>query len=133
MKETAYPTVDRSTRLECGPVQPAQAIGGKFMGLLKKLMRAAVLFPRRSLEWVKSFTLITSCTVLFLSAMQMIAMLSFLDVKSVCLSTSGIIHKLQGVSTRVCLNVTLSLQYIDYSPTAIFILPCLTCCLMSYS
>ena len=85
-----------SLHVECGPVQPAQALGGKFMGLLKKLMRFVVLFPRRSVEWFKSFTLVTFCTVLFLIAMQLIALLSFLDVKSVCLSTSGVTSKMQG-------------------------------------
>lgn len=85
-----------SLQLECGPVQPAQALGGKFMGLLKKLMRFVVLIPQRILEWCQSFTLVTFCTVIFLIAMQMIAMLSFLDVKSVCLSTRGVTEKMQG-------------------------------------
>lgn len=86
-----------SLRLECGPVQPAQALGGKFVDLAKKLIRFIILLPKKTLEWGQSFTLVTFCTVLFLIAMQMIASLSFLDVKSVCLSTVGITKSMQGV------------------------------------
>lgn len=86
-----------SLHLECGPVKPAQALGGKFIGLVKKLMRYIVLLPRRTVEWGKSFTLVTFCTVMFLIAMQMIASLSFLDVKSVCLSTTGVTKNMQGM------------------------------------
>ena len=87
--------------LDCGPVQPATAVGTKLISLLKSLIRFTVTVPARCMEWANSFTLVTFSTVLFLLATHTMASLSFFDVRTVCLSTAGVTQHVQGIKRDV--------------------------------
>lgn len=89
-----------SAYVDCGPVQPATAVGGKFLGLLKSCIRFVVTLPARCLEWAQSFTLVTFSTMLFLVAAYTMTALSFFGARSVCLSTSAVWWHFQSKSVR---------------------------------
>jgi len=85
-----------SAYVDCGPVQPATAVGGKLLALTKSCVRFTVTLPAKCLEWAQSFTLVTFSTALFLVATYTMASLSFFDTTSVCLSTTGVWRHYQG-------------------------------------
>ena len=94
-------TLASSTYVDCGPVQPATAVGGKFLGLMKSCVRFAATLPVRCLEWAQSFTLVTFSTILFLVAAYTMTSLSFFGTRSVCLSTTGVWWHFQSKSVRL--------------------------------
>lgn len=93
--------------IDCGPVGPTAALGGRLLALLKSWTRFAAAVPARCVEWLGSFTLVTLATLLYLVTCHTMASLSFIDPGVACLSTARVVTDLQGVRLIHRLHVTL--------------------------
>ena len=82
--------------VDCGPVGPAAALGGRLLALLKSWARFAAAAPARLFDWFGSFTLVTLATLLYLVTCHTMASLSFIDPGVACLSTARVLYDLQG-------------------------------------